>query len=124
MRSKVIRKEEAELTKTEWGSLQWMAGSHTPAYGMTLGRVTFKPGMGNPTHQHPECEEILYVIEGEIEHTLPEGGVAVLKVGDAILIPRGEYHKAKNIGQSDAVVVVAFNSEQRSTVTRVSGAGV
>ena len=106
------------MLDADWGTLQWLAGKHTPEFGMTFGRVTIAPGMENPAHLHPECDEILFVVSGEVEHTLPEGGTAVLNSGDCILLPRGKFHKAKNTGKDEAVVVVAFNSAERTAVSQ------
>jgi quercetin dioxygenase-like cupin family protein len=120
MSTKVVRKNEAEPKVTEWGSLQWLVSRVNGASEhMTLGRVTFKPGKSNPVHQHPNCEEILFVISGQLEHTLPEGGTVRLQAGDCIVLPPGGKHQAKNIGSEEAVVLVAFNSADRRTVEEV-----
>jgi quercetin dioxygenase-like cupin family protein len=83
---------------------------------MTVGRVTFKPGCENPTHHHPNCDEILFVVRGTLEHSLPGGGSTVLNPGDCIVLPRGEGHMARNIGDEEAEVVVCFNTADRQTV--------
>ena len=83
---------------------------------MTFGRVTIKPGKTNPIHSHPNCEEILYVLSGSIEHSLPQGGRATLNPGDCIVLEQGSEHQARNIGTEEAVVLVAFNSANRETI--------
>jgi len=113
----VVRKDDIEVIKTSWGSLQWLvSGNNGASEKMTLGRVTFKPGQSNPPHFHPNCEEILYVVSGELEHSLPEGGTALLRPGDSIVLHRGQKHHAKNIGTDEAVVIVVFDSAYRETV--------
>jgi quercetin dioxygenase-like cupin family protein len=117
MKTRVIRNTETEVVKKEWGSLQWLVGADSGSdTGMTFGRVTFKPGQGNPAHYHPECDELLYVVTGTIEHSLPDGGTVRLEPGDCILLPRGHAHSAVNIGSEEAVVIVAFNSSERTVV--------
>ncbi len=117
MRTQVIRGESTEVTETPWGSLQWLvSGAAGTSQHMTFGRVTLRPGQSNPPHHHPNCDEILYVISGQIEHTLPEGGTVRLGQGDCIVLPEGKGHQATNIGNKEAVVVVAFNSPERKTV--------
>lgn len=112
----VIRRAETPVQSTAWGSLQWLVnGQAVPGTAMTLGRVTFKPGQSNPPHAHPNCEEILFVVEGTVEHTVPQGGTVRLEAGDCIVLPRGCAHTAKNIGAGDAVVIVAFNAPDRRT---------
>lgn len=115
--SSVIRNEKVDVINTDWGSLQWLvSGKDGASENMTLGRVTFKPGCANPPHYHPNCEEILYVVSGEIEHSLPGGGTAILKPGDCIVLPKGVKHNAKNIGSKEAVVIVVFDSAFRETI--------
>jgi quercetin dioxygenase-like cupin family protein len=115
--TRVIRKTDAPIEKTDWGSLQWLVSASNKASDkMTLGRVTFKPGQSNPSHYHPNCEEVLFVVSGKIEHTLSEGGTVLLEAGDCIVLPPGGPHRAKNVGSEEAVVVVAFSSAHRETV--------
>ena len=64
-------------------------------------------------HSHPNCDEILYVVQGTVEHSLPEGGTTFLTAGDAIVPQRGKNHQAKNTGNVDAVVAVTFNAADR-----------
>ncbi len=113
----VVRKEDVEVIEEPWGRLQWLvSGEGGTSKELTLGQVTFKPGQGNPTHQHPNCEEILYVVSGELEHSLPDGGTVVLHPGDCIVLPPKVKHMARNVGDEEAVVVVCFSSAHREVL--------
>jgi quercetin dioxygenase-like cupin family protein len=117
MNAKVVRKEDAPPEETDWGSLQWLVCAANGASArMTFGRVTLRPGEANPMHSHPNCEEILFVVSGQVEHSLPEGGTAHLGPGDCIVLPEGSPHQARNVGSDEAVVVVAFSSAERETL--------
>ncbi len=116
MKGRIIRNSEVPIESTPWGTLQWLVNKDSPELGMTVGRVTFKPGESNPGHHHPNCDEILIVVRGRLEHSLPEGGSAILSPGDAIVLPRGKAHHARNIGADTAEVIVVFNNENRLTV--------
>ncbi len=113
---------QVPVDRASWGTLQWMVnrqnGSSTR---MTVGRVTIDPGQSNPLHQHPNCEEVLYVLSGRIAHTLPNGGSVALEPGDCIVIEPGIFHRAVNIGSEPAVVLVAFNSADRQTIVQGEG---
>ena len=74
-----------------------------------------RPGRENPRHYHPNCDEILYVAEGTIEHTSGDDAFP-MNAGDAISIPAGVTHNARNVGQADAVLMIAFSSADRETV--------
>jgi quercetin dioxygenase-like cupin family protein len=117
--AEVVRNREVPVVSAPWGRLQWLvSGAAVPGATMTIGRVTFKPGQSNPRHVHPNCDEVLVVVEGTIEHSLPQGGVARLEAGDCVVLPRGGVHNAKNIGTTDAVVLVVFDSPHRQTEWR------
>ena len=60
-------------------------------------RVDFEPGVGFPAHSHPGVE-VAYVLEGTIEYEL-EGRTVTLKAGEALYIPAGVVHAAKNPGK-------------------------
>jgi quercetin dioxygenase-like cupin family protein len=81
---------------------------------MTFGRATILAGRHNPRHRHPNCDEILHVISGQLEHTLGEERV-VLNAGDTISIPKGIWHQAHAVGAEDAEVVICFSSADRMT---------
>lgn len=111
----VIRRAEAEQNAIveAWGSLCWVATeelTHTP--GLTLGRVTLQPGASNPRHSHPNCDEVLYVLRGRLQHETG-GEITILEAGDTLAIPAGVAHQAVNIGTEEADTMVAYSSGQR-----------
>jgi quercetin dioxygenase-like cupin family protein len=120
MRPAFIGGKNVPIHQTDWGSLQWIInGPAGTSETMTVGRVTFKPRMANPHHMHPNCEEILYVVKGVIEHTVPDGDPVVLHPGDSIVIPKNVWHHATNVSDEEAEVIVMFDSAYRETVGEV-----
>ena len=56
---------------TDFGSVQWAVHERHPAGAeQTIGLAVFDAGKSNVEHTHPNCEEVVYVLEGEVEHTL------------------------------------------------------
>lgn len=111
----VIRAQEAEATaiREEWGSLRWTATEElTCTHGLTLGRVILKAGASNPRHSHPNCDEVLYVLSGRLQHETG-GEVTILEAGDTLAIPAGVPHQAHNIGTTDADTIVVYSSGRR-----------
>jgi quercetin dioxygenase-like cupin family protein len=111
----IYRAGQAQQHRTvaPWGSLVWTASkAHGNAQHLTLGRVVIKPGQGNPRHCHPRCEEVLYLLQGTIRHSLGDR-VFEMTAGDTIAIPAGLFHHAQNIGADDADMIVAFSSGER-----------
>ena len=72
-----------------------------------------EPGMTNvppgedPTrgHSHPDIEELYYVVEGEVSVKVGDD-VARLGAHDAVLVPRGAVHMARNEGDGQAVLAM------------------
>ncbi len=108
---------QAAKSDFDWGNLTWFAGrSLGNSTEMTVGRCILKPGQGNPRHYHPNCTEILVVIQGRIEHTGPGGEKVQMNEGDTVTVPPNTWHHATNIGEVEAVLFIAFSSADRQTV--------
>lgn len=111
----LLRRQDAEAAAIheDWGSLLWVAASElTATPGLTLGRVSLKPGAGNPRHSHPNCDEVLYVLRGRLRHET-NGRIDILEAGDTLAIPSGVPHQAVNIGDEESDVIVAYSSGSR-----------
>lgn len=114
---KVMRTTEVPSENYAWGALHWLTSAATNgARELTLGHTTVAPGGRNPLHRHPNCEEVLYVLAGEIEHFVEGTPRLRMKAGEAILIPRNLKHQAINVGTTQAELLVAFSSANRETV--------
>jgi quercetin dioxygenase-like cupin family protein len=115
MTDHIYRKQAAAATTIEedWGRLTWLAsGAVGNTQGLTVGRVTIKPGAANPRHGHNDCEEVLYLLAGRLRHTIGDETV-ILEAGDTLTVPAGTYHNAVNIGDADADMIVAYNCATR-----------
>jgi quercetin dioxygenase-like cupin family protein len=74
-------------------------------------RVDFAPGVAFPPHSHPG-EEIAYVIEGLLEYRLEGRPPVTLKAGEALFIPAGTIHSAKNVGTDKAAELATYLVEK------------
>ena len=111
----VYRRSQAEAAAVAepFGSLTWVAGRRTGnAEGVTVGRVVIKRGHANPRHAHNNCEEVLYLLAGRLEHTVGRETVT-LEAGDTLVVAPGVFHNAKSIGGADADMMVAYSSGER-----------
>ncbi|RMF90029.1 MAG: cupin domain-containing protein [Nitrospinota bacterium] len=108
--------QTAETETFPWGAIRWLCHDRIdPAAEQTLGIAYINPGQSNPLHFHPNCEELLYVLSGECEHTVGEA-VFPLKAGMMLRIPPGVKHKALATGKAPLTVVISFSSGDRQTV--------
>jgi quercetin dioxygenase-like cupin family protein len=115
MRKLVLSEAESSAGRSNqsWGNLLWLASSEiNNAENVTLGRVTILSGQSNPRHCHENCEEILYLLSGRLEHTVGSDSVR-LEPGDTLSISAGVYHNATCIGDEDAEMIVAYSTGVR-----------
>ena len=76
--------KSGEVLELPWGRITWLvSGTLHNSATMTVGRVVIKAGQGNPIHRHPNCDEVLHVLRGRIEHSLGPAKY-VMDAGDAI----------------------------------------
>ncbi len=71
-------------------------------------QATLPPGEGHNFHTHPELEEMIYVLSGEIEQWV-EKEARVLKPGDSAHIPAGIVHATFNASSEDAVILAILS---------------
>ncbi len=96
-------------------AIRWIfSGERTVGTKGTLGFCVVRLGERNPLHSHPNCEEMLYLISGRLEHRVGDA-VVVLDPGDAIRVPEGTLHQAHAIGDTAATMVVFYNVPFRQT---------
>ena len=74
-------------------------------------RVDFAPGVAFGKHSHPGAE-IAYVLEGTLEYQLEGKPPVTLKAGEALLIPAGTIHAAKNVGTDNAAELATYIVEK------------
>ncbi|MGH2530684.1 MAG: cupin domain-containing protein, partial [Thermomicrobiales bacterium] len=80
---------DANAHRFPWGSIQWLcSGDRLADAETTFGYVEIRPGQKNPKHLHPNSDEVLYLIDGELAHSLGDE-LHHLTAGMAIHIPRG-----------------------------------
>jgi quercetin dioxygenase-like cupin family protein len=107
---------DAARIDESWGSLTWLTGATIGnAEEQTVGRVIIKAGQCNPRHFHPNCEEVLYLLSGTLEHTI-EDKTVTLQAGDTLVVAKDLKHNAKAIGDVDADMIVIFSAADRQVV--------
>ena len=82
-------------------------------------RVDFAPGVAFPRHSHPGAE-IAYVLEGTLEYQLDGKPPVTLKVGEALFIPAGAIHTAKNVGSGNAAELATYIVEKGKPLLEIA----
>ena len=68
-----------------------------PGYEIVQVRVEFDAGAAFGRHHHPG-DEIVNVLEGSLEYVLEGQAPVTLHAGEALVVPAGVIHSAKNVG--------------------------
>ncbi len=79
----------------------------TPGKELVQVRVDFAPGVTAPRHAHPG-EEVAFVLEGTLEYTIDGQPPVTLKAGQALFIPAGAVHSAKNVHDGESKELATY----------------
>jgi oxalate decarboxylase/phosphoglucose isomerase-like protein (cupin superfamily) len=94
----------------EWGAIKWfVTPDHIPGSGITFGEVVLLPGKGHTRHNHPESEEILYVLSGEGEQMVNDEASFRIKAGDTIYVPTAIFHSTVNTSWEPLRLLALYN---------------
>jgi oxalate decarboxylase/phosphoglucose isomerase-like protein (cupin superfamily) len=94
----------------EWGSIKWLVSPETAdGAGITFGEVVLLPGKGHDRHNHPESEEVLYVLSGEGEQMVDDGEPFPVGPGDTIYVPTAVFHSTRNTGWAPMRLLALYN---------------
>ena len=102
MAGKFVIAKETKPEVLDWGRLGWL--SHPPSTGarqLTVIDVTLSPGKGHSFHKHPDQEEVIVVVSGQVEQWL-DREKRLLGPGDSVFIPAGMVHASFNAGSGEA----------------------
>ncbi len=87
----------------------WMCRPEiTNARDLQVCRAVLPPGEGHNFHHHPELEEAIYVLEGEVEQWVG-GKKQVLKAGELAHMSAGVIRASFNISDKDAVILAILS---------------
>jgi quercetin dioxygenase-like cupin family protein len=100
--------DDVERTPRDWGYVALLC--HPPSTGakqLTVAQAIISPGEGHSFHKHPDQEEVIYVLVGEVEQWL-DRDKRILRAGDSVFIPAGMVHASFNAGERDATILALF----------------
>lgn len=79
-----------------WGRITWTAGpGATPSSLLRVGRVEIEARQSMPFHRHPDMEEVVYVVAGQVEQWIDRKSTT-LGQGDSATIPQNAVHAIRN----------------------------
>ena len=104
----ILRRDKAETTEGYPGVPRAiLAGAEQGAQSLWVGHLEVAPGATITTHIHPDTEEAMVIVEGELEAVLGDD-VITLGPGDTVLAPAGVKHGFVNRSREKAALLALF----------------
>ena len=104
----ILRRADAETTEGYPGVPRaTLVGADQGAQSLWLGHLEIAPGATITTHIHPDTEEAMVIVEGELEAILGDD-VVTLGPGDTVLAPAGVKHGFVNRSTGKAALLAVF----------------
>jgi quercetin dioxygenase-like cupin family protein len=92
----------------DWGSIGWRTRpENTGCKTFVVMDVTLEPGFGHDFHKHPEQDELITVLAGQIEQWI-EQEKSVLAAGDSVYLDKDVVHASFNVGDETARLMVVL----------------
>jgi len=102
MTGKFISSREVKREQVDWGALAWFSSPvASAAKNLVVLEVNLKSAGGHNFHKHPDQEEVIYVLEGEVEQWV-DREKRLLGRGDSAFIGAGVVHASFNVSNSNA----------------------
>ena len=103
----LLRDETVESETFPGMHARALAGKDLGSVGLTVTNAGLDPGAGVPLHIHPNHEEAILIMEGNVKGVLGDE-VRTLGPGDVLLAPAGVRHSAINRSDQPARVITIF----------------
>ena len=109
---KVIHEGDVPEKAVPGRFLRWIVGQEC---GLESGDcacciMRVEPGSTvRPAHSHPDCEELVYFIEGD-GHVYVDGLITPVRAGSAVLFEKDSVHMVRNSGENEMKVACFFSA--------------
>jgi len=99
---------EIDREEHDWGVFAAVSSPADGAERIMTVEATFLPGKAHDFHRHPNQEEVIYVLAGELEQWV-EDERRLIGAGDAVVIPAGVVHASFNVGAEPAKLIAVLS---------------
>ena len=109
MPSKLVDPATIPTQTFEWGLIKpLVATANTDGPAMSLLQVVLLPGRGHERHNHPDADEILYILSGQGDQMVDDGRPFPVSAGQAVFIPTGAWHSTINTGWEPLTLLAIY----------------
>jgi oxalate decarboxylase/phosphoglucose isomerase-like protein (cupin superfamily) len=109
MPSKLIDPSALPTMSFDWGVIKPLVSTdNTDAPEVSLMHVVLLPGQGHERHNHPDSDEILYILSGEGEQMVDDSDTFPVGPGQAVFIPKGAFHSTVNTSWEPMTILAIY----------------
>jgi oxalate decarboxylase/phosphoglucose isomerase-like protein (cupin superfamily) len=106
MPSKLVDPASLPTMTFDWGVIKPLVSDDSPEVSMM--HVILLPGKGHERHNHPESDEVLYILAGEGDQMVDDGEPFAVRPGQTVFIPKGAFHSTLNTGYEPMVILAVY----------------
>ncbi|HST25717.1 MAG TPA: cupin domain-containing protein [Gaiellaceae bacterium] len=99
---------EIERDEHDWGTFAAVSSPADGAERIMTVEAVFLPGKCHDFHRHPNQEEVIYVLSGQLEQWVEEERCQ-LGPGDAVVIPAAVVHASFNVSDEPARIIAILS---------------
>jgi oxalate decarboxylase/phosphoglucose isomerase-like protein (cupin superfamily) len=119
MPPKLVEPAQLPTFTFDWGVLKpLVAKANTDNTAMSVMHVVLLPGRGHDRHNHPDADEVLYILAGEGEQMVDDGEPFHVHPGQAVFIPTGIWHSTMNAGWEPLTLLAIYSPAGPEEVLR------
>jgi len=107
--SKLIDPAGLPTMTFDWGLIKpLVAAENTEDTAVSMMHVVLLPGRGHERHNHPDADEILYILSGTGEQMVDDSDTFPVSAGHTVFIPRGAFHSTVNTGWEPLTILAIY----------------
>ena len=113
-RKVAVHPDEVETIMADWVTAKTLADPRsTGGERMSAVALYFEPGQGHARHNHPDSEQIIFVVSGRgemmIEFEEGRPSTQEISAGSCVSIPKGAYHSTFNTGWEPIRILAVYS---------------
>lgn len=119
-----VNPQDVETIVSSWVTAKTLCDPKLTGGSISAVALYFKPGQGHARHNHPETEQLIYVVSGEgemmIEHEEGRPVTQRISAGSLVNIPKGAFHSTFNTGWEPIRILAVYSPPGPEAVMRNS----
>ncbi len=109
MPSKLVDPASLPTMTFDWGIVKTLVSQDAEDQPtLSLLHVVLLPGQAHDRHNHPDADEVLYILAGEGEQMLDDGEPFPVRAGHTLYVEKGAFHSTRNTGYEPLALLAVY----------------